>query len=550
MIGVNVDPEERAAAEEFFQIFKTPWEFAREGILYSALVSTTENRSAFNAKVYIEYNSESLLEPISSAGQRSKPFPPSSYIHYKGYRIGLRTPAICFLDSGLRWALLDGKEPIVACQWQGTSKVFSVGYRLFAEADRLLRSGQPIEESETPSLDLHVDILRTIIIGAGLPLSEIPPIPLGHSFIVSLSHDIDHPVMRNHRFDKTMAGFIYRATLGTLSDVLKKRRPLGDLTKNFWAVVSLPLVHAGLLPDPWLKFDRFLEIERDLGSTYFVIPVANDPGQNPHEAVPAVRASSYELPQIAAPLERITHAGAEVGLHGLNAWLDEKSAQHELSLVTPYAPQAEYGVRMHWLYFDQNSPQKLEKAGLRYDSSVGYNETIGFRAGTNQVYRPFGANKLLELPLLIMDTAMFFAGFLNLSHSDAMTRIDRIVDHARKFGGVVTVNWHDRSLFAERHWEAFYVDLIERLKNHKPWFPTAASAVEWFRIRRETIFLNCETESGVKAQLPKRAAELPGVFIRTHRSRTNSWSETLFDLDNIEVVDHPLDPNMDLNVVV
>ena len=29
----------------------------------------------------------------------------------------------------------------------------------------------------------------------------------------------------------------------------------------------------------------------------------------------------------------------------------------------------------------------LEKAGFSYDSTVGYNETIGYRAGTAQVFK-------------------------------------------------------------------------------------------------------------------------------------------------------------------
>ena len=41
---------------------------------------------------------------------------------------------------------------------------------------------------------------------------------------------------------------------------------------------------------------------------------------------------------------------------------------------------------MHWLYFDQNSPKTLENAGANYDSTVGYNETVGYRAGTAQGY--------------------------------------------------------------------------------------------------------------------------------------------------------------------
>ena len=37
---------------------------------------------------------------------------------------------------------------------------------------------------------------------------------------------------------------------------------------------------------------------------------------------------------------------------------------------------------MHWLLHDANTPSVLDEAGYAYDSTVGYNETIGYRAGT------------------------------------------------------------------------------------------------------------------------------------------------------------------------
>ena len=49
-------------------------------------------------------------------------------------------------------------------------------------------------------------------------------------------------------------------------------------------------------------------------------------------------------------------------------------------------------MRMHWLYYDQQSPGVLEKAGAVYDSTIGYNETVGYRAGTTQAYKPLEAS--------------------------------------------------------------------------------------------------------------------------------------------------------------
>ena len=87
---------------------------------------------------------------------------------------------------------------------------------------------------------------------------------------------------------------------------------------------------------------------------------------------------------------------------------------------------------MHWLLRDANTPSVLEQAGYAYDSTVGYNETVGYRAGTSQVFRPSGATTLLELPLHIQDGALFYPQRLDLSEPEAEKRCQALIDNARK----------------------------------------------------------------------------------------------------------------------
>ena len=143
---------------------------------------------------------------------------------------------------------------------------------------------------------------------------------------------------------------------------------------------------------------------------------------------------------------------------------------------------------MHWLYFKEDSAAVLEAAGADYDSTSGYNETVGYRAGTAQVYKPLAASRLLELPLHVMDTALFFPGHLDLSPDGAVRRVEPIIRHAAQSGGCVTVNWHDRSIAPERQWGEFYVYLLAQLENSGAWFATASQAVAWFRRRRSAVF--------------------------------------------------------------
>jgi hypothetical protein len=143
---------------------------------------------------------------------------------------------------------------------------------------------------------------------------------------------------------------------------------------------------------------------------------------------------------------------------------------------------------MHWLYNDEKSPAVLEAAEVSYDSTVGYNQTVGFRSGTSQVFKPLHAKRLLELPLHVMDTALFYPDYLGLSDKEAWTWVGPLLENAAQRGGVFTVNWHDRSIAPERLWGDFYVRLLAELTARGALFLTAAQAVSWFRKRRSAVF--------------------------------------------------------------
>lgn len=211
-------------------------------------------------------------------------------------------------------------------------------------------------------------------------------------------------------------------------------------------------------------------------------------------------------------------AGCEIGVHGIDAWLDKSAANDELEEIRRVTGRQEIGVRMHWLYFDEQSPLTLERAGASYDSTVGYNETIGYRSGTTQAYRPLGASHLIELPLHVMDTALFFPSHLYLSASEARKRVGQMIDDAVQFGGCLTMNWHDRSIAPERLWRDVYVDLLAELKARGAWLTTAGHAVAWFRKRRSAVL---EDVSWSTASLRAKIAvetddDLPGLQLRVH----------------------------------
>jgi hypothetical protein len=523
MIGVLADSADHAVVREFFELFKTPWEFCRADRKYDVVLCSRDGRFDRDAQLVVMYSgAETPFDQEQRVQTRCVPGS-THVLSHQGNRIPIYGNTITFPEMGNGLLVDEGSRECAAYLDEREARVLArIGYDLFSEVRTLLTSGQPVANASLPALDLHIAFLRDLITRSGVPLVEIPPVPDGYQFVACLTHDVDHPAIRRHKWDHTMFGFLYRATFGSLRSVLRGRMSVRDMFKNWTAALKLPFVHFGLMNDFWRNFDdRYLELEKGLRSTFFVIPFGGRAGIKSSGSAPSIRAARYGAQDIAGAIQKLKAAGCEVGLHGIDAWMDSSKGRQELDEIRRMTGMSEVGVRMHWLYYDRQSPATLEAAGAVYDSTVGYNETVGYRAGTTQVYTPLDANQLLELPLHIMDTALFYPSHLALSESQAKKLLAPMLDNAVRLGGTLTINWHDRSLAPERLWGAFYSDLIKDLKHRNAWLATAGQATAWFRKRRSAQF---ESE-GVKPDAVRAEVgvdqrdNLPALRLRIHNSR-------------------------------
>jgi hypothetical protein len=514
VIGVLAKEHEREVVREFFELFKTPWEFFRRDGMYDVVISTVGADAACRAGLLLIYGSEPG-QPGDSALVKARRKGVS--LIYNGNRIPIYGYCLAFEPSDVGLPLYEESGSAAFRSHSGPSVVVRIGLDLFEEVRFLLTTGQPAANAQIATLDWHIALLRDFIFSAGLSVVEIPPVPAGYTFGVCLTHDVDHPVLRNHKLDHTALGFLYRATVGSVLNGCRGRMRLRDVLKNWSAAARFPLVQLGLAPDFWRFFDRYLEIERGLASTFYFIPRSGFPGRGVQLRHPERRAARYDLVDIRPQVDRIRKSGGEIGLHGIDAWRDCTDGRKERSRIAAFTDRAEIGVRMHWLCFDEGSWAVLDQAGFSYDSTFGYNETVGYRAGTLQAFMQPGAAKLMELPLHIMDTALFHPDYLNLSTREAAKIMRQLFSDVVAFGGALTLNWHDRSIAPERLWGDFYVEMLEELKQLGPWFATAMRAVAWFRVRRSAVFEVRQDGRAVKVRVSAAAADvdgLPGLRLR------------------------------------
>jgi len=514
MIGVAAHASERDAVEEFFELFKTPWEPYDRSRAYDVVIATTPQVPEVDARLLIVCGARaSSIDPVYgiAAGRKLRAVPVK-------HRAGTFPTSGELLElsaaSGISCAATpDGSAGVMVRS--GTRHVVRLGYDLFQEIQHLLSTGQPVENATIPSIDIHIEMLRGWMIEAGIAFAEIPPIPAGYPFAVCLTHDIDFIGIRQHWLDHTMWGFLYRATVGAVRNYWRRRIALRHVLESLRAVVSLPLVYLGLARDFWLPFEWYLGVEKNLPSTYFVIPFKRRPGARVSAKHPRRRACAYDIGDIRDWSSRLIKDGCEIGVHGVDAWHDVDSGKQELARIQAVTTDPNVGIRMHWLLHESHTTRVLEVAGYSYDSTAGYNETPGYRNGTAQVFRPFGCQTLLELPMHIQDGAMFLPNRMNLLDSAAWRLCESFVSNAIRFGGTLTLLWHDRSHAPERFWGDFYIRLVQRLRSINPWFATAGQVVEWFRKRREVKFRRGESTPGVWIERDRAGGTIfPPLIIR------------------------------------
>jgi hypothetical protein len=526
VIGVVAHPEDFAPLGEFFELFKTPWELYEPGRSYDVVLAASGEVPHVDTGLLVIYGAHAGRghEPATLAARPR----PGGAVRYNQGRLPIHGPLLTFTERGPDTACLTTVEGAVAGIRIRTDHltIVRLGYDLAYEVRSLLSAGQPPEEADVPSLDLHVAMLRGLIVEAGLPLVEIPPTPAGHPFAVCLTHDIDFAGIRYHRLDATMWGFLYRATVGVLGRLLRGRLTLRRCLESWRAAATLPLVYLGWARDFWEPFDWYLRVEHGLPATYFLIPFKRRPGDRVGPRA-ARRATAYDVDDVSSRASSLRRHGCELALHGIDAWHSVDRGRAELARIARLKGDTRIGVRMHWLCADEHTPRVLEDAGFAWDASLGYNEAVGYRNGTTQPFRPAGATTLLELPLHIQDGALFYPGRLDLSTTEAWTCCARLVANAVRYGGVLTVLWHDRSHAPERFWGDFYVGFVEALKAHGAWFGTASDVVEWFAKRRAVRFERTATDARPRYD----GGEIdPPLMVRVHNPRSGAGPARWIDI--------------------
>ncbi len=304
---------------------------------------------------------------------------------------------------------------------------------------------------ERPIVDEYVDLLWSAMHALWPALVRRPS-----TFRLRLTHDVDWPwAAMGQRI-----GTVARAVAG---DLLRRHDPVLAAQR----ARSLVDARAGRIDrDPFNTFDFLMDTSERHGlrSTFYFMAGRTNPRID----------GNYRLsdPPVADLLRRIHDRGHEVGLHasyGTHRSAELTQAELEGLRAACRAvgfDQATWGVRQHYLRFDNpDTWRSQELAGIDHDSTLGFADRIGFRAGTCREYPVFDllehrTLRLRERPLVAMDATLF--AHLGLELDDAARRTRAVVAVCRRHRGDAVLLYHNSSLPGARQ-RAHYRDLVAEL---------------------------------------------------------------------------------------
>jgi hypothetical protein len=294
-----------------------------------------------------------------------------------------------------------------------------------------------------PIVDAYVELLWSALQRLWPRLERRP-----RGFRLALTHDVDDPLAFLGRSAARLGRQLAADALARRDAGLAVRRV------RSWAAMR----RGDYRLDPYNTFDFLMAVSErhGVGSAFNFLAT--------EEASPRNGSYTLDHPWIRALIAKIHRRGHEIGYHaGFDTYRDAPRTSEEFGRLRAVASevgvsQPAWGGRQHYLRWENPSTwTNWERAGLDYDSTLGFAERVGFRAGTCHEFGTFHVRerrplRLRERPLLVMDRTVF--DYMKLTPEAASQAVLDVARACRRVSGTLTLLWHNSTLMtaAQRRW--------------------------------------------------------------------------------------------------
>jgi hypothetical protein len=353
-------------------------------------------------------------------------------------RIGPWAPFPFDLFAALRFWLADeGNEALPAGAW---------------DAHGRLRAASSAQEAlgvrEVPIANAYLMLARSWL-AARFGIEDRPRhLPPGTRCTVVLSHDVDSPFSpldlrpETRMVARNLRSGLRRAAATQAAGAVARAAVFGTLARG----------------RHWLFRDVMSEEgRRGLRSTFLFSAASRfRDGGHPLDV-------RYDVgdPRLRAACREVTEAGWDVGLHiGFAACADAARIAAERGRLEEIAQREVRGSRHHYWHMTTpfwDSLQAHGEAGLRYDSSIAFDDAPGLRLGVALAFRPWDPRRgraipVLQVPTIAMDGALFGnlrpwrlrdRAAMPAGEADAVARVAALIEQLKRFEGIAALDWHE-----------------------------------------------------------------------------------------------------------
>ena len=302
---------------------------------------------------------------------------------------------------------------------------------------------------ELPLADAYVELLWSALARAWPRLQR----PQSH-YALALTHDVDDPLASLGRRPTALV-----RQLG--ADALVRRdAALAAQRVRSWAGIA----RGDHRRDPYNTFDFLMDVSEASGlAAAFYFRAAGS------STAPREPPYTLEHPWVRGLLRRVHRRGHEIGFHaGFDTHRDAGRTADEFGRLRRAAEregirQQAWGGRQHYLMWESpDTWSNWEQAGLDYDSTLGFADRIGFRAGTSHAFRAFDVVRrrplrLRERPLHVMDGTLF--EYMALAPDAAREQALAVAGECRRHHGTLSLLWHNDVLMTSRR-RRWYEELV------------------------------------------------------------------------------------------
>ena len=313
--------------------------------------------------------------------------------------------------------------------------------------------------------------------------SEKPKWPDNKPYAVCITHDVDVITLRSKRENIHRIKHVFKtwSQQKTKQNLIITFESLENIMKSMFS-------NRG----PNHRIEDWLTVEQEVGAraTFFFAPefvLKSHFTDCCYRYDDKLRFEGKKI-TVADLMRELKSRGWEIGLHP--SWFSYNSVdemKYQKAQVEEVLGCEIVSVRQHFLHFDNKiTPSVQAAAGFKYDSTLGFNDNIGFKRGTSFAY-PFvnlvnnDTLPVWEIPLIIQDGAMFHPKKgMQLDQKTALEYIQLLAEKVKSVGGILTLLWHPNANADEISWQTFQ-ETLSMLKKDNPWFATVREVGDWWR---------------------------------------------------------------------